>query len=526
MRIMIKHSRKICKLLLIISIVFIFCTIIVLTACPEKIYITVSYNPKGGTPVPQSVVVALGGEYHLPLVTKAGYTFLGWATGDNGTGDLLNAQSTVDIESSHTLYARWVPIQYTITYQLDGGENSQLNPATYSIETPTINLAEPNKPGNTFVGWYADAQYANASSSIPLGSMGNKIFHAKFGGPQYTVTFNPEGGTVNPTQKVVISGELYGELPVPEKNWHEFLGWYFGLNGTGGRIGYDVRVDITNDTEVHAAWKQVTYTVVFDKQGGNGGTDSVTATIGSQMPSATPPVKPGYEFDGYYVNSGGVGNQYYSPSMASLRTWDNEWWNSDEHRLYAYWKIPATVGTTGPGGGLIFYDNMAIVTEESGEQWRYMEAAPKETEWSSVIVGYYKDSAAGEAKLIGAGGTAVGSGKTNTDLTVSAMPNGTYDAAANTANLVQHYAAERCAQLAYGGKDDWYLPSKDELDWIYKQLYEKSLGGFSKNNYWSSSEYSASSVWYQRFGSYGEQSTQLGRGWDMYVRAVRRFKEF
>lgn len=516
------YSKNIIRAMIIVFIAF---TVISMSSCPERAYITVSYDAKGGVPAPPSVLVFIGGEYALPPVTKVGYTFGGWATGDNGTGELLNAQSTVSIDHSHTLYARWTPITYAITYNLDGGENSQLNPESYTIETPTINLADPSKLGSTFVGWFSDAQYTNESSSIPVGSTGNKFFHAKFGGPQYTVTFDPQGGTVNPTQKTVISGELYGQLPVPVRDWYEFLGWYFAPNGTGGRIGYDVEVSITDDVAVYAAWKQVTYHVVFDKQGGSGGTDSVIATIGSAMPEATAPSRPGYEFGGYYVNDGGIGNQYYSSTMESIRNWDNEWWNSDSNRLFAYWKIPTAVGTLGPSGGYIFYDNVAIVTEEGGEQWRYMEAAPDSTEWPALIAGYYKDSAEGEAKLIGAGQIAVGAGKGNTELTVSTMPNGAYNAAGSPAQLVQEYAAERCAQLVHGGKDDWFLPSKDELDWIYKQLHEKSLGGFSDVNYWSSTEYSASSVWYQRFGSYGEQSIHLGRGWDMRVRAVRRFRD-
>ena len=51
----------------------------------------------------------------------------------------------------------------------------------------------------------------------------------------YTVTFNPNGGTVSPTTKNVVKGEKIGELPIPTKNEIPFLGWYTGLTD-GTRI--------------------------------------------------------------------------------------------------------------------------------------------------------------------------------------------------------------------------------------------------------------------------------------------------
>jgi uncharacterized repeat protein (TIGR02543 family) len=522
---MIKQNKQIINVTILIVLAVLASIVLMSTGCPERLYITVSYNAKGGVPAPQSVVIAVGEKYYLPDVVRIGYTFGGWATGDNGTGDLLNAKSTVEIADSHTLYARWTPIVWTITYQLYDGTNNPANPSTYTIESGNINLADASKPGSTFVGWYSDASFSNASSTISTGSTGNKTFYAKFGGPEYTVTFNPQGGTVTQTEKVVISGELFGELPVPTKDWYEFLGWYLDVNGTGGRIDYDMRVELTADTLVYAYWKQVTFTVVFDKQGGSGGTDSVTATMEEPMPQAEAPTKPGYVFGGYFSHEDGIGTKYYDANMTSTSDWNNDWWNEDTSRLVASWEIPPLVGTVGPGGGYIFYDNVAVVTEQDSSQWRYMEAAPlsAETEWVT-LVGYYRMSIEGDPMLVEASGTAIGTGKSNTDLAVSKMSNGTYTTAGSYAVLVQNYAAKYCDQLVYGGKDDWFLPSKDELNWIFKQLYEKGIGDFSEANYWSSSEYNTLMAWYQCFDSFGNTYT-TGKGMEYKVRPVRRFKD-
>ena len=43
--------------------------------------------------------------------------------------------------------------------------------------------------------------------------------------PSYTVTFNPNGGTISETTKEVTYNELYGELPTPTKEGYTFMGW-------------------------------------------------------------------------------------------------------------------------------------------------------------------------------------------------------------------------------------------------------------------------------------------------------------
>jgi hypothetical protein len=89
-----------------------------------------------------------------------------------------------------------------------------------------------------------------------------------------------------------------------------------------------------------------------------------------------------------------------------------------------------------------------------------------------------------------------------------------------------------CKQRDSGGiyrNDDWFLPSKDELDLIYKNLRAKGLGGFTGDIYWPSS-YSGgwdSGLWRQGFGDGGQRFDSIwtgSGGSNAYrVRAVRQF---
>lgn len=77
-----------------------------------------------------------------------------------------------------------------------------------------------------------------------------------------------------------------------------------------------------------------------------------------------------------------------------------------------------------------------------------------------------------------------------------------------------------CRNYRGGGYSDWYLPTKEELNWIYVNLRktEKILGD---TWYWSSSSFSSDNAWEQLFED-GNQSYYLKDN-TYSVRAVRAF---
>jgi len=69
--------------------------------------------------------------------------------------------------------------------------------------------------------------------------------------------------------------------------------------------------------------------------------------------------------------------------------------------------------------------------------------------------------------------------------------------------------------------NDWFLPSKDELNAMYTNLHAEGVGGFASNYYWSSTESNNYSAWWQLFGN-GYQN-DYNKHNTYYVRAIRAF---
>ena len=205
---------------------------------------------------------------------------------------------------------------------------------------------------------------------------------------------------------------------------------------------------------------------------------------------------------------------------------------------YTYYNY--SVGDTGPAGGYIFYKADTVQTstykDASGNdvtyKWQYLEAAPADASTSTVIFGYYRPSGTNTTVLSNLdtsitksnhstynGNAAVGQGRLNTSLLVNAMGTSAYSSDSGT-NTTSTYAAKLCDDYTLNGYDDWFLPSIEELRYMYENLKSNSIGTWSKW-YWSSTESSGSDSWICDFSG-GYVSYDYRDKYD-YVRAVRAF---
>ena len=229
--------------------------------------------------------------------TREGYTFAGWT----GTG-LSAATTTVTIPAgstgNRTYTATWTPVTYNITYVLDGGTNAASNPATYTIETETINLANATKAGYTFGGWYSDAGFTTQVSQIVKGSTGNKTLYAKWTKDSYTINYELNGGTLsaaNPTSYDVTTETF--TLNNPTKTGYTFLGWT-GSNGTTPQTTVTITKGTTGNLTYTANWKINQYTITFDTAGGST-IAAITQDYGTAITAPANPTKTGYTFAGW-----------------------------------------------------------------------------------------------------------------------------------------------------------------------------------------------------------------------------------
>jgi hypothetical protein len=119
--------------------------------------------------------------------------------------------------------------------------------------------------------------------------------------------------------------------------------------------------------------------------------------------------------------------------------------------------------------------------------------------------------------VVGATGTAIGTGIDNTNSIISLCPTGN--------------AASIAADYSLNGFSDWYLPSKEELEQL--QAQKAVVRGFANAGYWSSSDFANQGLNYVHITDFsggtwdplgnGVVPTEIYKAAVLPVRAIRTF---
>ena len=215
--------------------------------------ITVSFDTEGGSPT-QSIRVTFSDTYgNLPTTTKRGYTFSGWYTSD---GKEITESTRVTIGEDHTLHAHWTPDQFTVSFDTQGGSPVSPSSITVTFGQPYGQLPSTAKDGNIFSGWYtSDGTLVTESTTVSLTE--DHTLHARWIPITITVTFDPNGGSVEEMTKEVTVGGKYGKLPTASRMGHTFSGWYTEPDG-GSRVVPGTDVTQTTDHTLYAHWSKDT----------------------------------------------------------------------------------------------------------------------------------------------------------------------------------------------------------------------------------------------------------------------------
>ena len=256
----------------------------------------INFDPEGGSEINYEMEYSSSGLTKPEDPSKDYYDFGGWFT-DESFEDEFDFSLP---ERSLTLYAKWIPTEYAITYVLDGGTNNAANPATYNVEE-SVTFAAPSKVGHTFNGWYSTPEFTSAPlEGIEAGSHGAVTVYASFSINSYTISFDTNEGT-----SVADIEQYYGTdvtRPAdPARTGYSFGGWF---SDSGLRTPYVFTTMPAEDITVYAKWNVITYDIIYNLDGGtNNASNPVSFNIENGAIVLREPSKRGYTFVGWFTDS-------------------------------------------------------------------------------------------------------------------------------------------------------------------------------------------------------------------------------
>ena len=273
----------------------------------KAINCTFKFDSCGGSTVANQTVT------ECKLVTKPNdplrnaYTFAGWYKNSNYTSSWNFAYDKAK-DASTTLYAKWTPVNYKITYSgLDGATNPNKLKSQYTIETATYQLKDATKKGWKFLGWFDSS--GTQVKEIKQGTYGDVSLTARFSLEIYDVKFKNIDGASNPNEVSsfdVNTGTI--ELQDATKDNYVFDGWYTQdgrESGNWGKQVTEIAGGATEDVDLYAKWTPVTYSIKYENatadENPNKTTEYTVETSTIQLKNAE---REGYEFLGWFDVAG------------------------------------------------------------------------------------------------------------------------------------------------------------------------------------------------------------------------------
>ena len=222
---------------------------------------TLTFNATGGSST-SSASISYASTYPasnqaLPVATRTGYSFLGWAKEIGGTviwesndvfknaNSRLNTEGEQVIPDGYTLYAIWNESYKTVTYDANGTtsepaflDNVPTSEDMYYSKNYYITDKIPIRAGYTFIGWNT-----NSAASTPSYYERDLFKNANVAGSNTTlyaiwrsntstnaeIIYNANGGdlkTIITPQTITYNNAAYISSIIPEKTGYNFQYWY------------------------------------------------------------------------------------------------------------------------------------------------------------------------------------------------------------------------------------------------------------------------------------------------------------
>jgi uncharacterized repeat protein (TIGR02543 family) len=339
---------------------------------------TVTFNTGEGSPSTQTVINGASLGSTMPSnPTRSGHSFGGWYTAANGEGSEFTAATPVI--ANITVYAWWLDtsIQYTVTF--DTGEGSPATRTVTNGDSVGSNMpTDPTRSGYVFNGWYTAGNGEGSEFTAATMVTGYITVYAWWK-ILYTLTFDADGGIPATDSRIVTDGDSIGFSnmpPSPARSGHIFHGWYTEANG-GGNV-FTAATPVTANSTVYARWTldtSISYTVIFDANGGSPATQTRTVTNGGSLGSSGMPLEPirtGFVFIGWYTAVDGAGTEFTAATIITGNI-----------PVYASWKIRLTFDAAGGDPAT----QTRMVTEGASLGSSGMPLEPIRTGW--FFMGWY-----------------------------------------------------------------------------------------------------------------------------------------
>lgn len=260
---------------------------------------------------------------------KPAYNFAGWYNGTTKVSS--NASYTFAVTANISLTAKFTIKTFTTTTANSTGGTASVNKSSVEYGGSAIWTATPST-GYNFSKWSNGSTINPMTvSKITANTHITPVFVLK----SYTVTWNPNGGSVDPTSTTKTHGSTLGTLPTPTRAadaqyTYTFKGWF-----TAATDGTQVSASttVTGNVTYYAQWTATKRSYTINYQTTYGSLNRTSQSVAYRSKGSCTLTMPSndaqytYTFQGWYTAANGGGTKVGSsltletPSVTGAATY-------------------------------------------------------------------------------------------------------------------------------------------------------------------------------------------------------------
>jgi len=301
------------------------------------VYHVVSFEVDGGSPAVGDQLIAHEGRIaKVPTVSKEHHGFGGWFRNASRSGDAWDFNADT-VDRDLTLFARWVPVSYIITFEANNGTPVPTSQSLLSGAKVKEPPAMTHANGHGFGGWFTNAAFTGQAWNFATDTVNENLsLYAKWVEDFFTITFVDDGVSILEDQRIARGGRIVEPLPI-SKRYYVFDGWFADANFIE-RWDFATRT-VNNNLTLYARWERDRYTVTFVANGGLPQPLQQQIAYPGKAVEPPPMIRTGFGFGGWFTDQG------------FTNEWDFDRAIGEDLTLYAKWDTALRTVTFNANGG-------------------------------------------------------------------------------------------------------------------------------------------------------------------------------